>query len=278
VPLGAVVLLAGAMFGACAEETSDEDGAGQSAGANGGGAGAESDAGADAAAADAGDAGVTVRWWGQSCFTISSEGDGGAVVLTDPFSETSGLAYAFPDLEPAVCLVSHDHGDHNAVDRVAGDPVVILEAGEHPAAGMTFTGVATFHDDQEGASRGDNLVFVWEMAGIKLCHLGDLGHLLTEEQIAEIGEVDVLMAPVGGLFTIDAAGAVEVAGRLSAKIFIPMHYKTDALPLLPIATVDDLLQSLPAGWTVEQPGESAITLSAEELPADGTEVIVLDYE
>jgi L-ascorbate metabolism protein UlaG (beta-lactamase superfamily) len=102
--------------------------------------------------------------------------------------------------------------------------------------------------------------------------------LLTEEQVTAIGLVDVLMAPVGGGFTIDAAGAVEVAGQLSAKIFLPMHYKTDATPLLPLATVDDFLQSVPAGWTVEQPGDSSFTLSAVELAADGTRVIVLDHE
>lgn len=274
--LGALALLAGSLVAACAEETAEDEGAAQSAGANGGDAGAEGDAGA-AAAADAVTASVTIRWWGQSCFTITSDGEAEQSVLIDPFGEM-GFGYAFPDLEPQVCLVSHDHSDHNAVDRVVGDPVVIREAGEHQAAGMTFTGIATFHDDQQGAARGDNLVFVWEMAGIRLCHLGDLGHLLSEEQVAAIGQVDVLMAPVGGVFTIDATRAVEVAGQLSAKVFFPMHYRTDATPSLPLATVDDFLQSVPAEWSVQQPGESSVTLNAAELPANGTEVIVLGYQ
>lgn len=171
-----------------------------------------------------------------------------------------------------------NHSDHNAVDRVAGDPVVIRTEGEHEAAGMIFKGVATFHDDQQGALRGNNLVFVWEMAGLRLCHLGDLGHLLTDEQLEQIGSVDILMAPVGGLVTIDAQGAIEVAQQLQAKVFFPMHYGTDAITI-PLARIDDFLQSVPEQWNVEQPGSTSITISAGDLDDDAnTRVVVLDYE
>ncbi len=276
---GALALLAGSMFAACGEEEVDSDAGDPASGApDSGTGGMPEDGGGEAdAAANTETATVTVRWWGQACFTVTSEEEGGATVLTDPFSESPGFNYAFPDLEPDVCLVSHDHGDHNAVDRVAGAPAVFRGAGEHQAADLTFIGVATFHDEQEGAARGDNLVFVWEMAGMRFCHLGDLGHVLTEDQVQAIGEVDVLMAPVGGIFTIDAAKAVQVGQQLHARIFIPMHYRTDAIAI-PLASVDDFLQSVPAEWTIEQPGESSVALGAAELPADGTRVVVLGYE
>ena len=217
---------------------------------------------------------VTIRWWGQACMSATS--DDGKCVLVDPFPGDFG--YASPTAEPQVCLVSHEHHDHNAVDNVKGDSQVVRGAGEHEAAGMRFLGVATCHDDQQGAKRGPNTVFVWEMAGLRLAHLGDLGHLLTEEQLGQIGSVDVAMIPVGGYYTIDAAQAVEVARQLSAKVVVPMHVKTRALPRLPIATVDDFLAAVPKDWQVEQPGAPSATLTRDGLPAQGTTVIVLSYE
>ena len=143
---------------------------------------------------------------------------------------------------------------------------------------MMFLGVATYHDDQQGAQRGPNTVFVWEMAGLRLAHLGDLGHLLTKEQLGQAGSADVAMIPVGGYYTIDAAQAVEVAGQLSAKIVVPMHVKTQALQRLPIATVDEFLAAVPKDWQIEQPGATSATLTRDDLPEQGTKVIVLNYE
>ncbi|PIU95493.1 MAG: MBL fold metallo-hydrolase [Armatimonadetes bacterium CG06_land_8_20_14_3_00_66_21] len=230
-------------------------------------ASAHAEQGKDAAA-------VTIRWWGQACTSFTTPD--GKCVLVDPFPADFG--YASPTAEPQVCLVTHEHADHNSVSNVKGKPEVVRGAGAHEAAGLVFAGVATFHDDQQGAKRGPNTVYVWQMAGLRLAHLGDLGHLLTQEQLREIGKVDVVLVPVGGFYTIDAKQAVEVIRQLSAKIAIPMHYKTKALSRLPIAPRDDFLKAVPDDWAVERPAATSATLSLAALPAAGVKVIVLNYE
>jgi len=217
---------------------------------------------------------LTIRWWGQACFTIS---DGTRTVLVDPFPADFG--YKVPDIEPQVVLVTHEHRDHNAVDAVKGQPTVLLGPGPHPAAGLSILGVAAFHDAEHGAKRGPDTIFAWEMAGLKLVHLGDLGHVLTDEQIAAIGPpVDVLMIPVGGYYTIDATQAVQVSEQLRARIILPMHVRTEALARLPIAPVDDFLQALPQGWELQQPTAPTLTLKHDDVPTAGCRVIVLPYE
>jgi len=217
--------------------------------------------------------GVTVRWWGQACFSTTADG---TCVLNDPFPADFG--YAQPACEPQIVLVSHEHRDHNAVENVKGEFQVVRGVGAHEAAGMTFTGVATWHDDQQGAKRGPNTVFVWEMGGLRLAHLGDLGHLLSEEQIRQIAPVDLIMIPVGGNYTIDGAQAVRVAEQLSAKVVIPMHVRTPAIPDFPVATVAEFLAVVPDTWQVEQPDSTSVALTPADLPAAGTRVVALKYE
>jgi L-ascorbate metabolism protein UlaG (beta-lactamase superfamily) len=221
-----------------------------------------------------GEATVTLRWWGQACTSFTTPD--GKCVLVDPFPADFG--YASPTAEPQVCLVTHEHADHNSVGNVKGKPEVVRGVGAHEAAGLKFTGVSTFHDGQQGAKRGPNTVFVWQMAGIRLAHLGDLGHALTPELVRQIGEVDLVLVPVGGFYTIDAKQAVEVCKQLSAKVVVPMHYKTKALARLPIALLDEFLKVLPGDWIVEKPAATSMALSRTALPAAGVKVVVLDYE
>lgn len=217
---------------------------------------------------------ITIRWWGQACFSIS---DGVHTAIADPFPADFG--YKPPDVPAQVVLVSHEHRDHNGVEAVQGEPTVLRGAGAHEAAGMSFLGVAGFHDDKSGGQRGPNTIFVWGMGGQQLVHLGDLGAPLTKEQLAAIGPVDVVMIPVGGYYTIDAQQAVEVVERLGAPIVLPMHYKTPALERLPIATVDDFVKAAEAkGWQVDRPKEPLFTLRPEDRPAEGHRVVVLAYE
>ena len=217
---------------------------------------------------------VTVRWWGQACMSVTTE-DGKCVVI-DPFPE--GFGYAAPTVEPVVCLVSHEHRDHNAVENLKGEPQVIRGVGKHEAAGFSFLGVRTYHDDQQGAKRGPNTVFVWEMGGLRLAHLGDLGHLLTEEQLRQIGRADVIMIPVGGYYTIDAGQAIKVAKQLSAKVVLPMHYKTPAVPSLPIAGIDEFIKAMPEDWKLEKPDTTSVTLTSDEVLKAGTRAIVLKLQ
>jgi L-ascorbate metabolism protein UlaG (beta-lactamase superfamily) len=148
---------------------------------------------------------------------------------------------------------------------------VLRGPGEHKAKGITFVGTHTYHDESHGSERGENTVFTFEADGIKVAFLGDLGHVLNDEQLEAIGQAEVILAPVGGFFTIDAAAATTVAEQLQAKIIFPMHYKTDACGF-PLATVDDFV----AGKAnVERAGAAEVEITAADL--DNPRVIVLDY-
>ena len=174
--------------------------------------------------------------------------------------------------EPAdVVLVSHDHGDHTG-GKVGGNPTRVASSGKSKAAGIEFTGIATYHDTSEGSERGPNLVFCFTIDGIRICHLGDLGHDLSETQVGEIGSVDVLIIPVGGVFTIDAAVATSVCDRIRPRVIIPMHYKTDKCDF-PIAGVEEFIKGK---TNVKKAEASEIELSREGLPKDG-EIIVLKH-
>jgi len=180
---------------------------------------------------------MKLRWLGHACFLLTA-GDGTKIV-TDPYNETVG--YLPPTVSADYVTVSHEHFDHNAVRAIDGKPRAIRGPGEHRAGKHRIIGVDSFHDASMGSKRGSNTIFIFEIDGMRLVHLGDLGHLLTDKQVEAIGPVDVLMIPVGGTYTIDAAEAVEVMHQLSPKLTIPMHYKTEVLSL-PLTPVDDFLK------------------------------------
>ena len=211
---------------------------------------------------------MKVQWFGHACFLITSTD--GKRVLTDPFNASVG--YPVPSVEADVVLVSHSHGDHNNTAAAKGNPKIVRTEGESSAAGITFLGVSSFHDNSGGAQRGKNIIFVWEMDGVRLAHLGDLGQPeLTADQVAEIGKVDVVFIPVGGNYTIDAKQATKVMEQLSPKLVFPMHYKTDVVNL-PIASVDGFLAGKD---NVEKVGKNLVVV--EVLP-EKTKVVVLDYK
>ncbi len=221
------------------------------------------------------DASITITWWGQACFCITGPGE--VSVLNDPFPE--GMGYDPPTCTPTVCTVSHEHRDHNAVEGLAQTtPIIRGAVGEHQAAGITFTGVGVFHDAEQGAKRGPNVIYMWQMAGVRIAHFGDIGHLPTPEQLQQIGCVDVAIIPVGGYYTIDGAQAVELARQVSAKIILPMHYKTPATEKLPISGLEPFLSAVPDTWQVERAGGVSVKLGAADLPEQGARVIVLDYK
>jgi len=212
---------------------------------------------------------MQIKWHGHACFEISAEE---ATVVTDPYEPSIGMR--LPSIRADVVTVSHEHYDHNYVAAVEGAEVV-RGAGEHLVKGIRFLGVRTFHDTRKGAERGENTVFVFELEGIRLCHLGDLGHVLQEEQITAINGVDVLFVPVGGTYTVDAGDAARVVEQLSPKVAIPMHFKIPPLNLN-IASEQAFLQEAERrGWKVRK--ASTLSLSKDTLPAE-TEVVVLAWE
>lgn len=212
---------------------------------------------------------MTIRWLGHACFLITSEA--GVRVLIDPFDASIG--YKVPSVEADVVLTSHDHSDHSAINLAKGQPQIIMGSGEHQARGISFTGVASFHDTSSGSLRGRNTIFVFELDDVRVCHLGDLGHTLEHKQITHIGPVDVLLIPVGGVFTIAAHDADKVIEHLRPRIVIPMHYKTPALSL-PIEPVDKFLANKP---NVRRLESSELKITRELLPSEQT-IILPRYE
>ncbi|NYT01986.1 MAG: MBL fold metallo-hydrolase [Methanosarcinales archaeon] len=210
---------------------------------------------------------MEITWFGHSLFRIVDSV--GRIVVCDPFDESVG--YKKPKIKANVLLISHEHYDHNNARAIQGKPTVIRGPGLHRAAGLEFKGIPCHHDAQGGRLRGENTIFCFSMDGIRLCHLGDLGHILSQETVREIGPVDVLFVPVGGIFTLDARGAHRVVDQLSPKIAIPMHYQTRSLSF-DLEPVDRFLQ----GRAVEGP-EKSLCLSRENLAGEGVRTVLMDY-
>lgn len=181
---------------------------------------------------------MILRYYGHSFFTLTNEQ--GCVLATDPY----GDFYNYPKRRvPAdICTVSHHHHDHEGLSCLTGDPLVIDSAGSHRTeAGIKIIGVPVAHDHHQGQHRGDNLFFIIEMDGLRIGHAGDLGHVPTAAQVKEIGRLDVLLLPVGGNYTIDAAEALQTMQLLHPRLTIPMHYRTEYNQDMPVSTLDGFL-------------------------------------
>lgn len=175
---------------------------------------------------------MNITWYGQSCFKIqtkSQRGSEAVTIITDPFNKEIGLRP--PQGNAEIVTISHSHDDHNNSGAIKGEPFVVDAPGEYSLKGIQIEGIESYHDKEKGAKRGRNTIFTIESEFLKVCHLGDLGHVLSENQLEKIGSVDVLMIPVGGKFTLSAKEAEEVIGQIEPKIIIPMHYKVKGLKL-----------------------------------------------
>jgi len=180
---------------------------------------------------------VKIKWWGHATFTITTFQ--GTKIVTDPYNED--LPYKIVNDKADIVTVSHDHFDHNAVDLVPGSPSIVRDISGYSDKEIKIKGIKSYHDDQSGNERGENIIFIYNFNDIKLSHLGDLGHPLNEEQKEALKDVDVLLIPVGGHFTIDADQAYKIVKQINPKVIFPMHYKTDILDL-PIKGVDKFLK------------------------------------
>lgn len=181
---------------------------------------------------------LRIRWFGHACFLISSSS--GVRVLTDPFDETVG--YNLPHTAADIVTSSHDHFDHSNVSVAEGNPQILKGPGEYRDDKVSVYSVETWHDTEHGARRGKNHVFIIEADGVRIVHMGDIGHDLIPSQLDAIGRVDVLLVPCGGYYTIDAEGAKRLVSSTNPRVVIPMHYRTDAIHDWPIARVDEFLK------------------------------------
>ena len=176
---------------------------------------------------------------GHSEFLITLES--GFRIVTDPYD--AGCGYPVRKIEADGVLISHHHHDHDAAENVTGSPQIIDFAGEHTfAPDIRVTGIIADHDNAGGSKRGKTLLFLLEAEGLRIAHLGDLGCPLTADQLNLLGEIDVLMIPVGGFYTIDAKLAKETADQIGAKVVIPMHYRTEFNKDWPITDLDEFLK------------------------------------
>jgi len=215
---------------------------------------------------------MQIIWKGQSCFQITTQKTKNPVNITiDPFSPEIGLRP--PTGAADIVLVSHDHKDHNNIAAISGQPFVISGPGEYEIKDVYIQGIPSWHDDQEGKERGRNTIYVIDAEDLRVCHLGDLGQKeLTNEQLEKIGQVDILMIPVGGNFTIDEKEAQKIMSQIEPKITIPMHYFIPKLKVK-IDGVDKFLKSL--GIKSMQP-EPKLSIKKKDILPDEAKIVVLE--
>lgn len=211
---------------------------------------------------------MEIFWYGQAFFKLKGKT---ATVMVDPF-DPDFVGLKFP--KDTVCqlgLSTHDHKDHNNLKALSGEPLLISGPGEYEKSGVSVAGVTSFHDDKNGAERGKNTIYSIFLDGINVIHLGDLGHELVQAQLDEIDNADILLIPVGGVYTINAEVAAKVVAQLEPKIVIPMHYKLPQLKF-ELDPLELFLKEMGAENITPVPKLSAIK---DKLPEETT-VIVLN--
>lgn len=215
---------------------------------------------------------MDIYWYGQACFRLKGKN---ASVVIDPYDpDFTGLKLP-KDLQSNVVLTTHDHKDHNFVSAVTGsqstEPMKFSEPGEYEVSGVVITGIDSFHDNSGGTERGKNIIFHLLFDNLDIVHLGDLGQTkLTESQIADIGQTDILLIPVGSIYTIDSKQASDIVSQLEPRIIIPMHYKIEGLKF-ELEGVDSFLKEMGAENVSPQP---KLSITKEKLPEE-PQVILL---
>ena len=216
---------------------------------------------------------MKVKWLGHASFLITA--DNGTRVITDPYQSSADggmVGYAKINESADVVAVSHEHGDHNYVSDVSGNPAVVRGVGSHQAAGIDFRGVESYHDTAQGAQRGPNTLFCFTVDDVRICHLGDLGHQLSQATLDEIGEVDLLLAVAGGGPTIDLPELNQLVENISPSVVIPMHFTNENCTYTRYTADDFALGKA----SVRRPASSETSLSPSQLPQT-TEVVILDH-
>ncbi len=211
---------------------------------------------------------MKLKWLGHACFLLTSAD--GVQVLLDPFNEQVG--YPLPEVEADIVTISHGHGDHSHTAAVKGDFLVVEQPGRVAVRGVEISGIVSYHDRDFGSLRGKNIVFTFRLDGLAVCHLGDLGHLLSRSHLEQIGDVDLLLVPVGGRYTIGAAEALEVVRQIGPAVTIPMHFKT-AVGGAALDPVDRFLELAGGG---SRPGKCELDFDRDSL-GDHAGVVVLEY-
>jgi L-ascorbate metabolism protein UlaG (beta-lactamase superfamily) len=213
---------------------------------------------------------MEITWLGHSCFRLRGKD---ATVVMDPCGKETGYNISRPNAD--IVTVSHDHPGHNNAAGVAGSPRVVQGPGEFEISDVLIMGISTFHDDQKGEKLGKNTAYVVELDDVRVCHLGDIGHVPTPEQVEELSGVDILLMPVGGGSTIGAAAATETVSLLEPRLVIPMHYKTPVAKA-DLEPLDRFLKEMGATAANDE-RQPKLSVTKSTLPEE-TKVQVLEYK
>lgn len=216
---------------------------------------------------------MNIVWHGQSFFEIVTKDreNKELKIVIDPFDESIGLKV--PKTEAQILLITHQHSDHSNKKAISGNPFLIEEPGEYEINGVYIKGITAFHDDVEGKKRGDIVVYLIEAEDIKICHLGDFGQKeLTSEQLEQIGDIDILMVPIGSVYTVDAKGASKIISQIEPKLVIPMHYQIPKLKLK-LNSLEQFLKEM--GSSAIEP-QKKLKIKSFNLPKEKMEIAVFE--
>ncbi len=213
---------------------------------------------------------MIINYYGLACFKIQSNN---LVLAFDPFSKETGLRP--PRFKTDIVLITHNHYDHNNIEALEGDFFVVDGPGEYEVKGVPIQGIQSFHDNQKGKERGLNTIYRLEIEGITICHLGDLGQdSLTDEQLEKIAEVDILMIPVGGIYTINGQKAATIISQIEPRLVIPMHYQLPGLKIK-LKPVDDFVKMM---GLEKKETISRLVIKEKDLPSEGTKTIIMSLK
>ena len=212
---------------------------------------------------------MEITYYGHSCFLIKGKK---TRVVTDPFGEAVGFKQT--KVQADIVTVSHEHADHNDLSQVEGEPMVIRGPGEYEIKGVSIMGIASYHDKEQGKKRGQNTIYTIDMGELRVCHLGDLGCVLSESQLNLLDGVDVLLAPVGGVYTLNPEEAMEVIKQVGPAIVVPMHYRVPGMkPTFDkIATLKEFLQAADGD---KHRREKKLSIKKPDLPEE-MEIVLLE--
>jgi L-ascorbate metabolism protein UlaG (beta-lactamase superfamily) len=214
---------------------------------------------------------MEITYLGHSSFKIKTKT---ATIITDPF-DSGMVGLKFGTNEAEIVTISHSHKDHNSIDKITGIKKTVEGPGEYEISGVSIIGYPSFHDSKKGEERGKNTIFVFEVEGLRLVHLGDLGHTISDDLVSEIGSVDVLMIPVGGVFTIGPKEASEIAGKIDPYYILPMHYKDPEMKGTEFAELESKETFLKEIGTVVE-NLPKLSIKKDDIASDqSTKVIVL---
>lgn len=213
---------------------------------------------------------MEISWLGHSAFKLRGKN---VTIITDPF-DPQMVGLKFPKVEADIVTISHDHQDHNQANLVEGKPFIIQGPGEYEIKGVSIFGVACFHDSSSGTERGKDTAYAINIDGLRVCHLGDLGHKLTSDQLEELNGVEILLLPVGGNYTLGPKEAGEVVLQLEPKIVIPMHYQTPGLNPQIFAKLSPVEEFLKAIGETAAP-QPKLVITSQNLPEE-RQVVILE--